>query len=182
MATYFFGLTAHYGLTIWLPAVVKDAARLTDQQVTGLVGIAHFTALVTMLVAGWHSDRTGERRWHTAGPVWAGALGVAGAVLFRNHLTLTVPFLCLAAAGLTTFISGLWALTSSRVSGRAGAVAVGLINSTGNLGGFAGPYVMGFLKVATKSYTAGLIYLVVAAVLAGALVLRVDLERLGEVG
>ena len=63
-----------------------------------------------------------------------------------------------------------------------GAVAVGLINSTGNLGGFAGPYVMGFLKVATKSYTAGLIYLVVAAVLAGALVLRVDLERLGEVG
>jgi MFS transporter, ACS family, tartrate transporter len=181
MATYFFGLTAHYGLTIWLPAVIKDSAKLSDQRVTLLVAIAHFTALVAMLACGWHSDRTGERRWHTTGPVWAGALGMVGVILFRDRLVLAMPFFCLAAAGLTTFISGLWALTSSRVGGRPGAVAVGLINSMGNLGGFAGPYALGYLKYETKSYTAGLIYLVIAAVLAGALVLWVDLEQLATV-
>src|SRR5205823_4407076 len=99
MATYFFGLTAHYGLTIWLPAVIKDSAKLTDQQVTGLAAVAHFTALVAMIAAGWNSDRTAERRWHTAGPVWAGALGMLGVVLFRGRLALSVPFFCLAAAG-----------------------------------------------------------------------------------
>ena len=182
MATYFFGLTAHYGLTIWMPKVIKAAAPMSDRQATWLVALAYFTALVAMLLAGWSSDRTGERRWHTAGPVWAGAAGVVGAIAYQGHLVLLVAFLCLGAAGLTTFISGLWSLTTSRVSGRAGAVAVGLINSTGNLGGFAGPYAMGFLKEATRSYTAGLIYLAVAAILAGALTLCVDLKRLGEVG
>jgi MFS transporter, ACS family, tartrate transporter len=92
-----------------------------------------------------------------------------------------MPFLCLAAAGLTTFISGLWSLITSRVSGRAGAVAVGLINSTGNLGGFAGPYAMGLLEKATGNSGAGLIYFVAAAILAGALTLCVDLKRLAEV-
>ena len=182
MVTYFFGLTAHYGLTIWMPTVIKESGQLTDQQVMGLAAIAYFTALVAMLLAGWSSDRTGERRWHTAGPVWAGAVGLAGAVAFKGHLPLVVPFLCLAASGLTTFISGLWSLITSRVSGRAGAVAVGLINSTGNLGGFAGPYAMGLLEKATGTATAGLIYFVAAAILAGALTLCVDLKRLGEVG
>jgi len=181
MATYFFGLTAHYGLTIWMPAVLKESAQISDQQATGLVAVAYSVALVSMLLAGWSSDRTGERRWHTTGPVWAGALGMAGVALFRHDLALSVPCFCLATAGLTTFISGLWALTSSRVSGRAGAVAVGLINSMGNLGGFAGPYVLGYLKNVTRSYTPGLIYLIVAALLAGALVLGVDLERLAGV-
>jgi ACS family tartrate transporter-like MFS transporter len=182
MATYFFGLTAHYGLTIWMPKVIKAAAPMSDRQATWLVALAYLTALVAMLLAGWSSDRTGERRWHTAGPVWAGAAGVVGAIACQGHLVLLVAFLCLGAAGLTTFISGLWSLTTSRVRGRTGAVAVGLINSTGNLGGFAGPYAMGFLKEATRSYTAGLIYLAVAAILAGALTLCVDLKRLGEVG
>jgi ACS family tartrate transporter-like MFS transporter len=181
MATYFFGLTAHYGLTIWMPKLIKASASLSDLQVTSLVAIAYFTALVAMIVAGWSSDRTGERRWHTAGPVWAGALGVAGTALFQHQLALLLFFLCLATAGLTTFISGLWALTTSRVSGRAGAVAVGLINSTGNLGGFAGPSALGYLSDRTHGFTAGLIYLATAGFLAGALVLCVDLKRLGDV-
>jgi MFS transporter, ACS family, tartrate transporter len=182
MATYFLGLTAHYGITIWMPTVIKESGRLKDWQVTDLAAIAYFTALVAMLLAGWSSDRTGERRWHTVVPVWAGAAGLVGAIACKGHLALVMPFLCLATAGLTTFISGLWSLITSRVSGRAGAVAVGLINSTGNLGGFAGPYAMGLLEKATGTSTAGLIYFVAAAILAGALTLCVDLKRLGEVG
>jgi MFS transporter, ACS family, tartrate transporter len=181
MASYFFGLTAHYGLTIWMPKMIKAAGVSTDQQVTTLVLIPYLMALVVMLMAGGTSDRTGERRWHAIVPVWAGALGLAGAIACRDHLVLLMQFLCLATAGLTTFISGFWSLTSSHVRGRAGAVAVGLINSTGNLGGFAGPYAMGFLKKATGSYTSGLVYLVVAATLAGALAASVNLKRLSDV-
>jgi ACS family tartrate transporter-like MFS transporter len=104
-----------------------------------------------------------------------------GATAFRDQTALLVPCLCLAIAGITTFVTGLWSLITSRVRGRGGAVAVGLINSTGSLGGFAGPYALGYLKDATGSYTAGLICLIVAATVAGALVLCVNQKRLGEV-
>ena len=83
---------------------------------------------------------------------------------------------------LVAAVSGLWSLTSSRVGGRSGAVAVGLINSTGNLGGFAGNYAIGSLKTSTGGYTAGLAFLALGAIMAGALCLCVDLEKLGEVG
>jgi sugar phosphate permease len=181
MVTYFLCLTAHYGLSIWMPALVKASGHLSDRTVGWLVAVAYLTSLVAMLVGGWSSDRTGERRWHSVGPMWAGALGIAGAAAFRDHTALLVLCLCLAIAGITTFVTGLWSLITSRVSGRGGAVAVGLINSTGNLGGFAGPFALGYLKDATGQYTTGLICLVVVAAVAGALVLRVNLKRLGEV-
>src|SRR5262249_51330897 len=143
------------------------------------VAIAYLTSLVAMLLGGWSSDRTDERRWHTVVPMWAGALGIVGAAAFQAHTALLVPCLCLAIAGITTFVTGLWSLITSRVSGRGGAVAVGLINSTGNLGGFAGPYALGALKDTTGQYTIGLLYLVAVAALAGVLVLCVNLKRLG---
>src|SRR5207248_1146906 len=98
-----------------------------------------------------------------------------------HHLAFLVPCLCLAVGGMGTFSTCLWGLVTSRVRHRVGAVAVGLINSTGNLGGFVGPYVIGYLKTTTGSYTAGLCCLVGAAFVAGALVRVVDLKRLSQV-
>lgn len=164
-----------------MPKLIQAAAKLPDWQVTMLVALPYLAALVVMLLVGRSSDRTEERRWHTVVPVWAAALGLAGTVMFQDRLALLVPFLCLATAGVCGFIPTFWSMTTSRVAGRPGAVAVGLINSTGNLGGFVGPYAMGFLKTATDRYSAGLIYLIAAAIVAGVLALRVDLEQLGEV-
>jgi ACS family tartrate transporter-like MFS transporter len=181
MAIYFFGVTALYGLTIWMPKLIQGAARLTDQRVTTLVAVPYLTALVAMLLAGRSSDRTAERRWHTIVPIWAAGLGLAGSVLLEGRLDTLLPALCLGTAGVCAFIPTFWALTTSQVAGRRGAIAVGLINSTGNLGGFVGPYVMGYLRTSTGTYSAGLLYLVVSALIAGALVLGVNMKRLADV-
>jgi ACS family tartrate transporter-like MFS transporter len=181
MAGYFSGVIALLGITIWMPKLIQASGHLTDLQVTGLVSLPYLTMLVVVLAMAWSADRTGERRWHTVIPAWLGGLGIAGAVLSRGHLALLVPFLCLALAGMGAFSTCLWGLVTSRVRHRRGAVAVGLINSTGNLGGFVGPYLMGFLKTATGSYTAGLYCLIAAALLGGALVLFANLKRLSQV-
>jgi ACS family tartrate transporter-like MFS transporter len=181
MAGYFFGVISLLGITIWMPKMIQASGGLTDRQVTGLVSIPYLTMLLVMLGMAWSADRTGERRWHTVIPAWLGGLGLAGAVMARGHLALLVPFLCLAAAGMGAFSTCLWGLVTSQVRHRRGAVAVGLINSTGNLGGFVGPYLMGYLKQATGGYTAGLYCLVATALLAGVLVLSVDLKRLSQV-
>jgi ACS family tartrate transporter-like MFS transporter len=181
MAGYFFGVISLLGITIWMPKMIQASGGLTDRQVTGLVSLPYLTMLVVMLGLAWSADRTGERRWHTAIPAWLGGLGLAGAVLSRDHLTLLVPFLCLALAGMGAFSTCLWGLVTSRVRHRRGAVAVGLINSTGNLGGFVGPYLMGYLKQTTGNYTAGLYCLVATAFLAGALVLSANVKRLSQV-
>ncbi len=181
MATYFCGVTAMYGLTLWMPKLVQAAGHLSNTDASFRVSLPYLTGLLAMLLGGWSSDRTGERRWHTIVPIWIGALGTVGVIFSLGHLSLLLPSLCVAIAGITTFISGFWSLTTSRVAGRAGAVAVGLINSTGNLGGFVGPYAMGYLKQSTGSYAAGLLYLVAAALLAGCLVLAVDMKRLSDV-
>ena len=181
MAGYFSGVISLLGITIWMPKMIQASGGLTDRQATGLVSLPYLTMLGVMLGLAWSADRTGERRWHTVIPAWLGGLGLTGAVLARGHLAPLVPCLCLAAAGMGSFSTCLWGLVTSRVRHRRGAVAVGLINSTGNLGGFVGPYLMGYLKTATGSYTAGLYCLVTTAFLAGILVLSANLKRLSQV-
>lgn len=181
MFGYFQGAITLLGVTLWMPKLIKASGSLSDQQVTGLAALVYVTMLLAMLGTAWSADRTGERRWHTVIPIWLAGLGVAGAVHFRDHLPGLMPFLCLAVAGSGAFSVCLWGLVTSRVRRRTGAVAIGLINSTGNLGGFAGPYLIGYLKTTTGNYTAGLYCLVATALIAGAVVLIVNLKRLSQI-
>jgi MFS transporter, ACS family, tartrate transporter len=181
MAIYFFGVTTMYGLTIWMPKLLKEAGHLSDSQAATFTAGPYLAALIVMLLTGHSSDHRNERRWHTLLPVWCSALGLLGTIAFLGQLWPLLLALCLATAGVCAFVPTFWALTTNHVAGRRGAVAVGLINSTGNLGGFVGPYVMGYLKDHTGHYIAGLSYLIAAALIAGALVLGVNLKRLGEV-
>jgi len=124
------------------------------------------------LVFGWSSDRSGERRWHTAISMLLIAVGLAFSVL-PHGVFLPMLLFCVAAAGLYGYLPCFWSIPSGFLCGTAAAASIGLINSVGNLGGFAGPYIVGYLTKATHSFTGGVLYLSVCSLMSAGLVLAV---------
>lgn len=177
-AAYFFGLIASNGLVYWLPTIMKSLSGFSDLMVGLLVSLPYSLGVVAKIAAGWSSDRTKERRWHTAGLLFLSAVGLVVMTQFQSHLVLAVFFLCVAVIGITGYTPSFWAYATSFLAGTANAAAIGLINSIGNLGSFVGPYAMGALKQRSTGYTEGLLMLAAAAVITGLLVLAVSKLKL----
>jgi nitrate/nitrite transporter NarK len=130
-------------------------------------------AFVTQQVNGWHSDRTRERRWHAAVPVFVCGLALAVAVAFRANLIMSVALFVVAGGAFYGFQPVFWAVPTRFLSESAAAASIGLINSVGNLGGFFGPMVIGYLANRTHSFSPGLLYLVGSLFVSGVLMLAV---------
>ncbi len=177
---YFFIITSSLGLNLWLPAIVKNLSGLTNLQVTLVSSLPYCFGLMAMLTVGWSSDRTGERRWHTVVPMMVAFAGLVLAAVVQNNAVLAIAMFCVASAGLFSYFPSFWALPTGFLSGSAAAAAIGLINSIGNLGGFAGPYVVGYIKDATNSFMGGVLYLAASAIVAAALVLLLKDRREGR--
>lgn len=171
--TYFFMVSTVYGFTFWLPTIIKKQSGSSNLRVSLISAVPYCVGLVAILVIGWSSDRTKERRWHTALSMMAASVGLLMAVVLQNHLVLTVAMFCVVAVGIYGYLPGFWALPGSFLTGTAAAASIGLINSLGNLGGWAGPYVVGFLSKATGSYFGGVLYLSASALVAAVLVLSI---------
>ena len=139
--------------------------------VTSLAALPYLAGLAAMLWNGWNSDRSRERRWHTAVPLYLGAVCLGGALLTSAHLAAAFAFMVIAGARTTAFMPSFWPLPTEFLSESAAAAAIGLINSVGNLGGFLGPYAIGFLRSHTGSFAPGLLVLLICMVAAGVLVL-----------
>ena len=101
------------------------------------------------------------------------SLGLLLSGMLQNNVVMMVATLCLAAAGINGYLPVFWSLPTSFLTGSVAAVAIGLINSVGNLGGFVGPLIMGYLVTRTHSFNAGLSYLVGSLCLSGLLMLAI---------
>jgi MFS transporter, ACS family, tartrate transporter len=174
---YFFMVTAVYGLSFWSPSIIKKVSGLPTLIVSFLSALPFCVGLVSILVVGWHSDKTKERRWHTALAMMTASVGLLLSVVFGNYAVLAIAMLCVAAAGTAGYLPGFWALPTSFLTGTAAAASIGLINSFGNLGGFVGPYVVGFLSKKTQSYYPGILYLAASALIASFLILALHTTR-----
>src|SRR5262249_58007072 len=103
------------------------------------------------------SDKTGERRRHVAMPALAGSIGLVLSALLQNHIPLLAFLaLCLAALGIWSTLGPFWSLPTEFLSGTAAAGGIALINSIGHVGGFVGPFVVGYVKQPTGDFTVGL--------------------------
>jgi nitrate/nitrite transporter NarK len=173
---YFSIIISFYGVAFWLPQVVKSFSGLDNTTVATLSALPYIAASIAMVLVAYHSDRTGERRWHVAAPAFAGALGLGAAVFFLQHDSPWPAFLsiCIAAAGIWSTLGPFWSLPTAFLSGTAAAGGVALINSIGNVGGFVGPYVVGYVRQSTQSFTNGMLVLAATLVIAGFLALRVE--------
>lgn len=178
--SYFFIVTAVYGVQFWLPSIIQRLSNLSELWVTVVTAIPYFIGLIGILLIGWSSDRTNERRLHTALPMLATSLGLFLSVVLVGDPALTIAMFCLAAVGIYGYLPGFWALPTSFLSGTTAAASIGMINSLGNLGGFVGPYVVGYLSTVTRSYSIGMIYLSVSALIAAVLILMLRTSRRPE--
>jgi ACS family tartrate transporter-like MFS transporter len=170
---YFTIPVALYAMGFWLPQIIKASAGGSDAMTGVLTAIPYAVAAIGMVVVGRHSDRTGERRWHIA--VCAGVGGLAfAASAFVSGVVPSLAALSLAMLGLASMLGPFWTLATSTMSGVGAAAGIALVNSVGNIGGFVGPNIIGFVRGATHSFSAGLV--AVGAVLAagGLLVLAVN--------
>jgi MFS transporter, ACS family, tartrate transporter len=170
---YFCAMTGSYGIAFWLPTILKRLSGQSDLKVTLLAALPYIAAFVTQQVNGWHSDRTRERRWHAAIPVFVCGLALAFAVLYSSNLPMSVGLFAVAGGAFYGFQPVFWAVPTRFLSESAAAASIGLINAVGNLGGFVGPMVIGYLASRTHSFSPGLLYLVVSLLVSGSLMLAV---------
>jgi ACS family tartrate transporter-like MFS transporter len=162
---YFFAVSSIYSLTIWLPTFLKRASGMSDLSVTMLSILPYVAVLLAMLFNGWHSDRTNERRWHTAIPLMLGAAAFALTILAGSHFWFA--FACLTvAASANAFLVSFWPVPSAFLGESAAAASIGLINSIGNLGSFVTPSVIGYFLDRTHSFTPGFLYVISSLLIA----------------
>ena len=173
-AIYFLGATAQYGFGLWLPKIIQRLSGFSSFEVSLIAAIPYIAAWPAMLLIGWNSDRTGERRWHTAVCYIACGAGLAGTLLTGGSVVLGIAMFSIAAMGINGRLPAFWAMPAQLLGGTAAAACIGAINCVGNLGGFVGPYVLGFLSTHSGgSYSSGVLFLTAASVLAAAMVLLV---------
>ena len=152
-----------YGFGFWAPQIIKSFGGLSNQQVGIALMIPYAAAIVGMVLWGRHSDRTRERTWHFVIPTVVATAGFLYGALADNVYAAVGGF-TLGAVGIFSSLPLFWTLLTALVSGSAAAGGIALINSVGNLSGYFGPSIIGWLKDTTHGYLAGL--LVIAASMA----------------
>lgn len=169
---YFLLTVGIYGYEMWLPSTIKELSGLSYSLVGLINAIPYLVAVVVMLLIGYHSDKTGERRWHVAAPAFAAAAGFGLSAYMQNPY-LAMMALMVALVGLKSAMGPFWALSTTFLSGTAAAGGIALINSVGNLGGFVGPTLVGVVNDRTGNIRISLWILGAALLLMGLLILTI---------
>ena len=177
-----------YGYGLWLPRLVQSLSHGTMMQIGWISAVPWVAAMIGSIINSTHADRTGEHRLHIAVPILAGALFLALSVLAgpgRPVLAIAALSICL---GFIYCYAVFWAALTAFVAEDVLAVAMGSINAIGNLGGFFGPFIVGFLIDRTGNVLVGEGFLILSLVISGSLALRlrdspaVARSRLAAVG
>jgi MFS transporter, ACS family, tartrate transporter len=176
---YFGVATTMYGVTLWLPSVIRSLSGLS-YFLTGMVSALPFlvTAIVMVLV-GMRSDRTGERRWHTAVPAFVGAAALVAAG-YGSSTLVVVACIGLALVCAESMVGPFWAMATSRMVGLSAAAGIAVINSLANLGGYYGPDIIGFFRKLNGGFRGGLLAIGATLALSGAIALIVGRAPAGE--
>jgi ACS family tartrate transporter-like MFS transporter len=167
---YAFGMSL---FNFWVPQILKRLSSvLTNQQVGWISSIPFVCAIIVMVFIARHADRAMERRWHSGLSMLAMVLALL-ALTQTDSLVLSVILLSVSAAGIYSFVAVFWALPTAVLGGASAAVGIALINSIGNLGGFVGPQVFGWLADVTHSTVAGTLVTAAAVLMTSVLTICV---------
>ena len=155
--------TSAYGIGLWLPSLLRSASGRSNLVIGLLSAIPYLATMLSMVVVGISSDRTGDRKWHLAGSAFACSIAL-GCAAYSTSTTADVVFLSVTLMGAFSMNGPFWATTTEMLTEASAAAGIAVINSLGNLGGFLGPYTIGLIRTWTGSFRGGL--LAVGALLA----------------
>jgi len=161
------------GFFLWLPSTLRNASTLTAASAAALSGIPFASAVVSVLCLSYSSDRSGERRLHTAIPLILAAFIFPVTTLAHLSFMGLLFWLCLSAAAIYGFGPSYWTLPSQKLADTSGAAAFGFLNLSAGLGGVVGPSVVGTLLTAKFSFSVAVIFLSTCFLLAGICTLAV---------
>jgi ACS family tartrate transporter-like MFS transporter len=171
---YFAVAACMYGVTLWLPTTIRSLTGLTNFMTGALAAVPYLLAAVAMVLVGMSSDRSGERRWHTALLAFLGAIGL-GVAAYSSGPFLVIAGMSLGMLGAESMLGPFWAMATSCMGGRSAAAAIAIINSIGNLGGYFGPYIIGLARSANGGF-GGLLPISLVLVVSGCLALVVGVK------
>ncbi len=169
-----------YAFVLWLPTIIRNSSSLSVIASTAFAALPFATGLISVRLSGRSSDRTGERRLHTAVPMILSGIFFMLAGIPGQPFPLVLLWLCLTGASAYAWPPPFWVLPTTTLTKSAAAASVGLINAIGNLGGFLGPSVVGLLLSRKYSYTVAIAFLAVSFVLAGLLITRVRVASMSK--
>ena len=156
---YFVYQCGSLGVGYWMPQIIKGfSSSLTHTQIGLIAMLPYIVATILMVMWSRSSDRRNERKLHSAIPLAVAALGLMGAAMLPSPVA-SMAMICVALTGLYSFKSPFWALPTLFLDRATAAVSIAVINSIGNLGGFAGPSLIGVVKGETGSAATGLLFL-----------------------
>ena len=170
---YFFFTMGLYGVSFWLPTLIKASGVADPLDIGLLSAIPYAAAAVTMVLVSHSSDASGERRWHLALPGIAGAVGLYFSVSYAHSTPIAMIALTLGTMGVMTTISQFWVLPPAILGGAAAAAGLAVANSVGSISGVVSPYVIGLIQTATGSTGNGVLGLAVSLIIGSALVFTV---------
>jgi MFS transporter, ACS family, tartrate transporter len=154
---WFGTVTANYGVIFFMPQLLKDLGLST--LMTGFVSaIPYAVGIIGLALWGWTSDRSGERRWHLVVASLLGCVGLAGAGWFGGSAW-SVVAMSVAMVGLYGTRAVFWAMPAAFLTGASAAAAFAFINSLSQIGGYVGPFIVGWIKSETNSFDIALYFL-----------------------
>lgn len=178
---YFFQITGLYGIGLWLPDLLATSSATSSNVQRGfLAAIPFLMGTISMIVWGWNSDRMGERKWHLAIGNFVGAIGFVIAGSYPENLAIGLLGMTIASIGVHASFGPFWALKTTLLAPGIAAVGIAMINSMGNLGGFMGPSITGYLKDLTGSLSWGLTLYGLTSLAASGLAMALALNTVGE--
>lgn len=180
LSVVYFGVsTTMYGVTLWLPSVIRSLSGLS-YFLTGLVSALPFVATaIVMVLVGMSSDRAGERRWHTAIPAFVGAAALVAAG-YGSSAIVVVSCIGLGMACAESMVGPFWAMATSRMAGLSAAAGIAVINSLANLGGYFGPDIIGFFRKLNGGFRGGLLAIGATLAISGGIALVVGRRPSGQ--
>jgi D-galactonate transporter len=170
---YFCGVVCFYAVNFWMPTIIQELGiDKQDYLKVGLLSMIPWgLAAIAMVVWAAHSDRTGERRWHSAGGLIMGIVGLVGLALVGHDPITSIIALSLVTVGILSWVATFWSLPTSFLSGTAAAAGIAWINSVGNLGGHFGPDLIGRIRAATGGSSEAAFYTLAVVALIGVLII-----------
>ena len=163
LAAIYFGMnTAVYGVSFWLPKLIRSRSGMSTFQIGLLSAVPYVFTAVAMVLVGLHSDRTGERRMHVVGCAVVGALSLVVAA-YSNSFVIILFGVGIAVLAANSMYGPFWAMPTAILPRALAATGIAFINSLGNTGGLFGPYLIGLLRTSTGEFKGG--FLVIAACL-----------------